>query len=65
MTAQCSTLNLFGDQTLNGFLDLVEIELRWDLSASMVQAPVWLRWLNLRVSPRSISVDTHPYSQFE
>ena len=25
---------------------------------------VWLRWLNLRVSPRSISVDTHPYSQF-
>jgi len=39
MTAQCSTLNLFGDQTLNGFLDLVGIELRWDLSASMVQEP--------------------------
>jgi len=35
------------------------------LSSSSSHISMWLRWLNLRVSPRSISVDTHPYSQFE
>jgi len=35
------------------------------ISGGSMAGRLWLRWLNLRVSPRSISVDTHPYSQFE